>query len=377
MARARTVRSDVHLLASDKMQNMLTAIEESTRATEHGVKRFVEPAQGSPLRRATSKRHHIVFGRRGSGKTSLLRKAAAELTVDRRPIAFIDLEPFKGHTYPDVLLSVLISTFDSFARWLSEAGRAPASKTSFWRKLFGSTPKRPPLDKAATEKLVEELKKQVVELRELLHSADEAQIKKSRSESGETSVSGDASVAAGAGPVKLAGKAGGSKKRAEEMQLSEEYKRRKIDFLHRHIIDYQRIFRELSALSEGDAFLFLDDLYHIRKSDQPDLIDYFHRIAKNNQLWVKVGTIRHRTEWYRHGNPPIGMKLGDDADDIDLDLTLEKYSLTKEFLFNVLDAFAEEAKIDLDDVLAEGARDRLVLAWAASPATSSRSSAEP
>jgi ABC-type molybdenum transport system ATPase subunit/photorepair protein PhrA len=37
----------------------------------------------------------LVFGRRGSGKSSLLRKAAADLTVDRRPIAFIDLETFK------------------------------------------------------------------------------------------------------------------------------------------------------------------------------------------------------------------------------------------------------------------------------------------
>jgi predicted NACHT family NTPase len=96
-----------HPLDAEGVQQRVTAIEESTRATEQGVARFVEPAQGT-LRRAISKRHHIIFGRRGSGKTSLLRKAAAELTVDRRPIAFVDLEPFKGHAYPDVLLSVLI-----------------------------------------------------------------------------------------------------------------------------------------------------------------------------------------------------------------------------------------------------------------------------
>ena len=119
----------VHLLESEQVLGMVTSIEESTRATQHGVARFVEPAQGT-LRRAISRRHHIVFGRRGSGKTSLLRKAAAELTVDRRPIAFIDLEPFKGHTYPDVLLSVLISTFEAFATWLSDAGRAPSNKKS-------------------------------------------------------------------------------------------------------------------------------------------------------------------------------------------------------------------------------------------------------
>ena len=147
-----------------------------------------------------------------------------------------------------------------------------------------------------------------------------------------------------------------------ERELSEEFRRSKIDFLHRHILDYQRIFRELGELSQGDSFLFLDDLYHITRRDQPDLIDYFHRISKNNRLWVKIGTIRHRTDWYRHGDPSIGVKLGDDADEIDLDLTLEKYSLTKTFLFRILGAFAGESGVNLDAILAEGSRDRLVLA---------------
>lgn len=351
-----------HPLDTPAMQNMVTAIEESTRATEKGIVRFVEPAQGSPLRRATSKRHHIVFGRRGSGKTSLLRKAAATLTLDRRPIAFIDLETFKSHTYPDVLLSVLITTFDEFSRWLKEAGRAPANKTSFWKRLFGTSPNRPPLGKEATAALVLRLDKQVADLNELLHSSDEAQVKKSTTQKGESTVGAEASIGLKKGPIGATAKGGKSKTVAHSIERSEQYTAKKIDFLLRHILDYQKIFRDLGILSEGDAFLILDDLYHIQRRDQPDLIDYFHRIAKNNRLWLKVGTIRHRTEWYRHGNPPMGMKLGDDADDIDLDLTLEKYSLTKTFLFDVLGAFADECRVDLEQVLAEGSRDRLVLA---------------
>lgn len=364
------VRAHVHLLDTPAMQKMVRTIEESTRANKAGVARFIEPAQGSPLSRATNRRHHIVFGRRGSGKSSLLRKAAAELTIDRRPIAYVDLEPFKGHTYPDVLLSVLITTFREFARWLSNAGRAPASRTSFWRRLFGSAPKRGPLDKVATAKLVAELEAQVKELEDLLHSADEAQFKRTQTEKEEASASDNASAdakigaKAGVAEVSLGAstKAARSRKAATSTELTEEYKRRKIDFLLRHIINYQRIFADLGELSGGDAFLILDDLYHIQREDQPDLIDYFHRIAKNNQLWIKIGTIRHRTEWYRHGNPPTGMKLGDDADEIDLDLTLEKYALTKEFLFAVLGAFAKDAGVVVDEIMAEGARDRLVLA---------------
>ena len=130
------------VLDNPEIVKLVILVEEAARSTEEGVKRFVEPAQGT-LRRAVNKRHHMVFGRRGSGKSSLLRKAAADLTVDRRPIAYVDLETFKAHSYPDVLLSVLISTFSEFEKWLRTAAINPAHKTSFWKKLFGSAPKRP------------------------------------------------------------------------------------------------------------------------------------------------------------------------------------------------------------------------------------------
>ena len=77
---------------------------------------------------------------------------------------------------------------------------------------------------------------------------------------------------------------------------------------------------------------------------------------------MKVGTIRHRTRWYVSGDPPTGMKLGDDADEIDLDVTLEKYDLTKRFLLRILEGLSHSANVDLQSILAEGARDRLVLA---------------
>jgi hypothetical protein len=128
------------------IEELISLVEEATRSTEEGVKRFIEPAPGT-LRRAISKRHHIIFGRRGSGKSSLLRKAAADLTVDRRPIAYVDLETFKGHSYPDVLLSVLIKTFEEFENWLRTAAINPANKTTFWQKLFGSEPKRKAFNK--------------------------------------------------------------------------------------------------------------------------------------------------------------------------------------------------------------------------------------
>jgi len=129
------------ILDTSEMARLLTLVEEAARSTTEGVKHFVEPAPGT-LQRTINKRHHIVFGRRGSGKSSLLRKAAADLTVDRRPIATVNLELFKGHSYPDVLLSVLISTFTEFRKWMDTAAIHPATRTSFWQRLFGTSPKR-------------------------------------------------------------------------------------------------------------------------------------------------------------------------------------------------------------------------------------------
>lgn len=348
------------------MSSLLTLVEEATRSTAEGVKYFVEPAEDA-LTRATSKRHHIVFGRRGSGKSSLLRKAAADLTVDRRPIAWVDLEPFKNHSYPDLLLSVLISTFKEFRKWLETAAIARGNKATFWKHLFGKSPTRGPFNKPACDALVAKLERQLSDLEKELHSSDTASVKATSSDqtNSESATSTEVGVRLG---TKEAGILLGDKSASNDSQsttTSEEvaFRRDKIEFLRRHVMDYQSIFDEMAAVSGGDSFLFLDDLYQIPKADQPRVLDYFHSIAKGHKLWLKVGTIRHRSTWYIHGNPPLGVKLNDDANDIDLDVTLEKYGLAKDFLSKILSNFAITAGIPkIADFLTDGALDRLVLA---------------
>ena len=150
-------------------------VEEAARSTEEGVRYFIEPAPGT-LKRAVAKRHHVIFGRRGSGKSSLLRKAGADLTVDRRPIALVNLETFKSHSYPDVLLSVLIATFREYAKWMRTAAINPATKTSFWQKLFGAKPNRAAFNRRQCGLISERLDQQIKQLEEQLHRADSASV---------------------------------------------------------------------------------------------------------------------------------------------------------------------------------------------------------
>jgi hypothetical protein len=163
-------------------------------------------------------------------------------------------------------------------------------------------------------------------------------------------------------PVMFEASATSISKEVEAAEVRLEYTSRKIELLHRNIMRYKALFARMTELADGPTFLLLDDLYHIRLEDQAQVLDYFHRIAKGSNLWIKVGTIRHRSRWYLFGNPPYGMKLGDDAEEIDLDVTLEKYDLTKRFLLKILENFARESTLQLDDFLTDGARDRLVLA---------------
>lgn len=349
------------ILESAEVAGLELMLEEATRSSSSGVRRFIEPAAGT-LTRATSRTHHLVFGRRGSGKSSLLRKAAQDLTIDRRPIAFVDLESFKGHEYPDVLISVLAETFSKFAEWLETAAIAPANKASFWLRLFGQRPTRTPFDRDQARSLAGRLRTQLSELRDVLFSEDGVDVERTVSGKNAASESDSMKLSLGTETAGFSVGDEASKSRETARQETTKYTANKVQYLHRHILDYQTLFREMSTLSGGDAYLFLDDLYHIPRRFQAQVLDYFHKVAKGNNLWLKIGTIKHRTQWYVHGDPPIGVKIGDDISDINLDLTLEKYRVTSAFLNKILVTFLDESKVDREAFLVRNAFDRLVLA---------------
>jgi hypothetical protein len=196
----------------------------------------------------------------------------------------------------------------------------------------------------------------------LLYSPDGVEITQKFRSGEETSKERSASGGVQVKVISASGQANDKTTNSRGQEFEARFVDSKTDFLRRHIMDYQNLFRKMSDLSGDDSFLFLDDLYHIPRSDQARVIDYFHSIGKGNNLWLKIGTIKHRTDWYIHGDPPIGMKLGDDADEIDLDLSLEKYPLAKDFLSKILNRFFEESEILPKDILVDECIDRLVLA---------------
>lgn len=343
---------------SNEIDQLATQVEEAARAARKTIGWFVEPARGT-LRRAKSARHHIVFGRRGSGKTSLLLKAESDLSSQGSPTAYVDLERFKGHQYPDVLISVLIAAFGAFRDALTTQppSSSSAAKRVWWKRIFRRADREPSKHTLQQiDTLLSELSQQL-----LLVDNSEVTVRQSASEDRTRALTAGAATPTYAGVSLEAGLE--SRSTRSSSQTTEETARRsKTEFLLRKTIDYSRVLASISQSAGHDAYLFLDDLYHIRKSDQPHVLDYFHRLCKGNGAWLKVGTVRHRSVWSLPGDPPVGLGLGDDADEINLDLTLEQFATAKTFLLSILAAFIVASHSPNSSLLlADGAADRLVL----------------
>jgi hypothetical protein len=213
------------------------------------------------------------------------------------------------------LISVLLAALIKFQEWLTDRGPFLGPRT--WRTLWL---RRTKTTKSELRTEVERLMANTIEdLRGQLYLTDEAPVLTTRKSGLEATESAKAKAAAKGKfqtlESSLEAEIASQKKSSLDQETQEEFRRSKIDLLHRSILDYHRLFDSLSDLAGRDCFLFLDDLYHIVRKDQPQILDYFHRIAKGHSLWLKVGTIKHRSTWYVHSPQPIGLKTGDDADE--------------------------------------------------------------
>lgn len=192
---------------------------------------------------------------------------------------------------------MLIEFFRSLKLWLDEAAVAPANRAKVWKRWF-SKPRKGPLARGRAQELSAEREQILADLEELLHAQDNAEIERRLQIGSEQSSESKASLSVQgppAAPVKAGLSAGASSSNRRTEEMLEKLRRSKANYLHRRILEYQ-----------------------------------------------KVGTIRHRSSWYVRGDPAIGTKLGDDADEVNLDITLEKYRTAKTFLTRVFGEIASE-----------------------------------
>ena len=100
-----------------KLSELRTVITESLRV-QKGSAAIDYINVGHALEDACAKQNHTIFARRGCGKTLLLHSSARKLKANVS-VVYLNCEDFKHHSFPNVLIEILISIFSEFERNLT------------------------------------------------------------------------------------------------------------------------------------------------------------------------------------------------------------------------------------------------------------------
>lgn len=343
---------------SAEVDALLVALEEATRATPTGGPvEFVPPA-GGELQQAQARFHHFIFGRRGSGKTSLLRYLEAELVREHRVTVWIDQELFMALSFPDVLVSSVLELMEG-ARAAAARHRAERdSELSWWHRLVGR------VRRAHAPTTFESLDRAITNLQTLKHLPNDRKIEWTRSLGSDNTLEALGSVRV----IPVDASVQQTTRLSESVSSTETVVSSKEEYLERSLGEFRALIKAAADDCEG-GFVFLDEFYRVERQDQPLVLGYMHRLVKDTGLWLKVGSVRYWTTPYKGGSPPRGMQPTQDANVISLDRGLQLFASTRAFLETILRNIARRVDVDLDSLMTDGALNRLVLASGACRAT--------
>lgn len=323
---------------STEVEELRRIVQENIRIQRGGGEAIEYVDASRALSDAVARQNHVVFGRRGCGKTLLL-GAVQQNASDNVRVVYINCEDYKQHSFPNVLIEILDALFEELERNLP--GWFGRKKKS--RELIGSIRS---------------------ELTSLKGKADEAE--RTVRETNEAGVARQASASIAAGSVGV----GAGVASAQRAAVEQEYKRHdsKIQALNLLLPKLKTQIREFFELSSDvkTVFLELDDFYHLPRTMQPHVADYVHRLCKDVPLYFKIATLRHASILYAdRGSQPTGAQERHDYQPINIDFTLADFRKTSDQLQQILYRFGEKAGMDrgmVDDLFMGQGFDRLVLA---------------
>jgi hypothetical protein len=337
-----------------EVRTLLLRLEEATRPTPKGDPSLYIPPPGGDM--AEANYHHFVFGQRGTGKSSLLRHLETRLREEKRITVWTDAEIFSALDYPDVLVSAVLEVLKGVRAALIH--RLPEGYTvasgAIGRAMKKMRLGRQPELIADIVRRVDDV---VSSLTTVKFAPKDRKIEWSQSR-GAQSRRG-ASGAVRVTPVEA--RVGGAESEKTEISSTEVVESSKSEYLERLLIDLRELLAEASEHC-GGGFVFMDDFYHMRKSDQPLVLGYMHRLVKDTGLWLKIGSIRYSTVPYQFTDRPKGIQTRNDAQVIALDGGIRLFEATKRFLETILTQLAEAVEVDVHQLITPDARKRLMLA---------------
>lgn len=318
------------------LSKVLRYIEENIRISEQTTIDYLDPK--SHLDRLNSKQSHVIFGRRGSGK-SLLLKSLKTTNPDITTSISINLEDYKDISFPNSISHVLMSILKSLKKNIGHKHKIWDFKN--WR---------------IQKKILKSIDQQINQL-EIKIKEPDSYNEKIREKSA-SKLSGKFSSGIG----KSQGEMG--TETADELETSREILKDKLNELKNEISNFKELINSICTFTNKDIFLILDDLYFIKKNEQPFFIDFFHRISKNTRLYLKIATIKQRSSLYLQTDTFIGVEIGHDIQALSLDYTLEDFNNLVSFMKQLLNHINQKVGVDINysNVLTDNAFRFLCLA---------------
>ena len=101
-----------------KLLRLREVIQENLRVQQGGLDTIEYINVGNALSDAKTKQNHVIFARRGCGKTLLLHYSSKTLPSNVRCV-YLNCENFKNHSFPNVLIEILEALFREMERNLT------------------------------------------------------------------------------------------------------------------------------------------------------------------------------------------------------------------------------------------------------------------
>ena len=332
--------------SQEQLKKLRLSINENLRVQRGGADQVPYIDVGSVLSDVRARQNHVIFARRGCGKTLLLHHSSRLLDSSIESI-YLNCEDFKRHSFPNVLIEILDALFAELEKHLTG-----------W---FGK--------KKKSRDLIANIRKELGELRTRA-DIQEQDVRETESRDREGSAGATAEVRA---PVSL--RADSSLKERMKKETEKNYrtldsKIQELDTRLPRIKTQIREFFELSATVKA-VFLQIDDFYHLNRVDQPLVMDYIHRLCKDIPLYFKIATLKHATTLYadRDGQP-IGAQERHDYQPINVDFTFGEFRKTRDQNRRILQEFGSlvgMSRQEIDDLFRGEGFERLVLAGGGVP----------
>jgi Cdc6-like AAA superfamily ATPase len=247
-------------MISQKKTTQLGAVITDNLRVQRDGKPIEYIDSGNAVVDACSRQNHVVFARRGCGKTLLLHSSTKNYSKGLRAV-YLNCEDFKRHTFPNVLIEILNAIFREFDRNISG-----------W---FGKGKK--------AKNIVKNIQ---LKLGTLLKSSDtiNEEIRQKTASQGSSSLDASAGVDIDKFKLKIGSKIDSSEK--EEIERSFKVHREKLQELDEWLPRLKQDIRDIFSLSKNTTSIIIqiDDLYHLKRTDQAFVVDYIHRLCKDVPL---------------------------------------------------------------------------------------------